>query len=226
MKNLLPDLLRFLDNSRVGVIPWSQELKSDHFFAPLQDGATPLRRSFHFLRSLHGLEKYADDFGFQWTHLYDDYRKDRYRHLEQFIRLGINPNDLTSKNCLDVGCGLGRLSEICLGKANYVFGVDLSEAVVEAARVIRSDRFIPLQASADDLPLHSGTFDFVYCWGVLHHTQDPQKTLTELWRVLSPGGVLAIWVYARNPWFLKRSLLAKYFSHLDENEMLALSNSL
>ena len=166
------------------------------------------------------MSAYSDDFGLQWTQLYDDYRKNRYTHLEQFLRLGFKPEFLDGKNCLDVGCGLGRLSEIALGRADYVFGIDMSAAITEAARLIRSEKFIPIQASADQMPLKSASFDFVYCWGVLHHTQSPTKTLQELWRVLKPGGTLAIWVYPRNDWFLKRSLLSKYLSSLDEHEML------
>ena len=76
------------------------------------------------------------------------------------------------------------------------------------------------------MPLLDNSFDFVYSWGVLHHTQDPAKTLAEMWRVLKPGGTLAIWVYARNPWFLKRSLLVKYYSLLNENQMLYFSEFL
>ena len=142
------------------------------------------------------------------------------------MRLGINPNQLINKTCLDVGCGLGRLSEICLGKSKLVCGVDLSNAVKEAARVIKSEKFIPIQASADNLPLKDQSFDFVYCWGVLHHTKNPEQTLAELWRVLKPGGVLAIWVYKRDSGYLRRSLLAKYYSALDEQQMLAFSNTL
>lgn len=225
----LKKLTEFLIEDKVEVIPWIESSKI-RFNSTLLDQVNKSMsqdlRPFHYLKSTDDLGCYADDFGFQWTNLYDDYRKSRNKHLEQFLRLGINPNQLTNKTCLDVGCGLGRLSEICLGKSDLVFGVDLSNAVREAARVIKSEKFVPLQASADNLPLKDCSFDFVYCWGVLHHTQNPEKTLAELWRVLKPGGVLAIWVYKRNDWYLKRSLLSSYYSALDEQEMLAFSNTL
>lgn len=229
MSRLSGKLASFIDESSLEFIPWgpdSQKQNSSDFSANRVNSEFSIDRSFHYLKSLHGLPTYAEDFGFQWTELYDDYRKDRYKHLDQFLRLGLNPELLRDKNCLDVGCGLGRLSEICLGRANYVFGVDLSAAVLEAARLIRSEKFVPIQASADCMPLKNNCFDFIYCWGVLHHTENPEKTLGEMWRVLKPGGALAIWVYPRNSWYLKRSLLAKYFSTLDEHAMLSFSDLL
>ncbi len=186
-----------------------------------------LRRDFYYLSDTRvDAANYAEDFGLQWTQLYDDYRHDRFKHLDQFMRLGVHPIKLRGKTCLDVGCGLGRLSEICLGSADLVFGVDLSDAVTEAARLITTPSFVPIRASGDGIPLLDGSIDFVFCWGVLHHTADPAETLRDLWRVVAPGGTLAIWVYARDKNYLKRSLLAHYFSHLDEEEMLDVANVL
>ena len=44
--------------------------------------------------------------------------------------------------------------------------------------------------------------DVVVCLGVLHHLENPEAGLEELWRVLKPGGTLCLWVYARegNGW--------------------------
>ena len=214
-------LSQFVDLQKIGVIPWLSCASPE---CEIDDGDQ--QRSFHYLKVVDGLSSYADDFGFQWTTLYDDYRKDRLKHLEQFMRLGINPEQLAGKICLDVGCGLGRLSEICLGRAECVFGVDLSKAVIEAGRLIKMKQFIPIQANADCLPINDGSIDFVYSWGVLHHTQDPARTMAELWRVVKPGGVLAFWVYPKNNWYLRRSLLASYYSALNETEMYELSNIL
>jgi len=185
------------------------------------------KRDFYYLADTNAdSENYAHDFGFQWTELYDDYRHDRFKHLDQFMRLGVHPTSLRGKTCLDVGCGLGRLSEICLGSAELVFGIDLSDAVKEAARLISTPSFIPIKGSGDGIPLMDGSIDFVFCWGVLHHTKDPAATLRDLWRVLKPGGSLAIWVYQKNKPYLRRSLLAHYFSHLSDNEMLEVANTL
>ena len=185
------------------------------------------KRDFYYLVDDHvHVENYAEDFGFQWTHLYDDYRHDRFKHLDQFMRLGVHPSSLRGKTCLDVGCGLGRLSEMCLGSADLVFGVDLSEAVTEAARLITTPSFVPIRGSGDGIPLVDESIDFVFCWGVLHHTKDPAATLCDLWRVLKPGGTLAIWVYAKDKIFLKRSLLAHYFAHLGEQEMLDVADTI
>ena len=228
MSKLLSDLGYYLKESSVEFVPWNpvpQNFDSTGFRAD-ESVILPYERPFYYLKSLESLPPYAADFGFQWTQLYDDYIKDSYKNLGQFLRLGVNPEILIGRDCLDVGCGLGRFSQICLGRANYVFGVDVSQAVLEAARLIRSNKFVPVQASADDMPLKDHSFDFVCCWGVLHHTEDPSKTLSELWLVLKPGGCLAICVYPRTSWYLKRSLLAKYFSALDEYEMLKFSNAL
>ena len=212
----------FILDNRLRAIDWADCHKP--ICRPADKGP---KREFYYLADNHTqATTYAEDFGFQWTQLYDDYRHDRFKHLNQFMRLGVYPTELVGKSCLDVGCGVGRLSEICLGSADLVFGVDLSDAVTEAARLISTPSFVPIRASGDLIPLKDESIDFVFCWGVLHHTKDPAETLKDLWRVVKPGGSLAIWVYARDKVYLKRSLLAHYFSHLDEHEMLDVANVL
>ena len=94
MSKLLSDLRFYVEESNIGFVPWKsvlQDLTSSDLGADDDDKISSSSRPFHYLKSLKGLPKYAEDFGFQWTQLYDDYRKDRYKHLEQFLRLGINP---------------------------------------------------------------------------------------------------------------------------------------
>ena len=105
---------------------------------------------------------------------------------------------LEGKKCLDVGCGGGRYS-IAMGRlgAGQVVGCDLSDGGLADARAraagMSNVAFEP--ASALDLPFDDGSFDFVCCSGVLHHTTDADKGLDELTRVLLPGGKLYLLLY-------------------------------
>lgn len=54
------------------------------------------------------------------------------------------------------------------------------------------------QGDAESLPFRDGSFDIVYSNGVLHHSQDTDKTLAEVHRVLKPGGRAVLMLYARH----------------------------
>ncbi len=184
------------------------------------------RRSFSYLRQLNMRDNYVDDFAFQWEHLTGAFRKYSGIHLECFNRFGISPDNMKGKICLDAGSGEGRLAGICLGQADLVIGVELSEAIVQAANKFDTKKFIPIQASIDSMPIHNESVDFLFCWGVLHHSKYPHLSLKEMWRVLKPGGELYIWVYAITEFMLRRSLLSHHFSKFNVNEMYEIADLL
>lgn len=196
------------------------------FSATPEDGAAA--KPYAFLRDtrITALAAHTDDFGMQWTELFDDYRHDRYKHFEQFMRLGLVPAVLAGKSVLDAGMGLGRLSEIALGTAELVVGCDLSASVHTAARFIDNPRFIPIQASIADLPLADRSFDIVFSWGVVQFCPDPFAALDELWRVLKPGGTLSVWVYNTSASWRRRSYLNWHLKDLDQHAMLDLATGL
>ena len=53
-------------------------------------------------------------------------------------------------------------------------------------------------SDGENLPFNDNSFDFVYSWGVLHHTEDTPKSVSELYRVLKPGGIGATMLYNKN----------------------------
>jgi ubiquinone/menaquinone biosynthesis C-methylase UbiE len=116
----------------------------------------------------------------------------------RFEANGFDLSWFEGKTCLDVGCGGGRytIAMSRLGAARAV-GCDLSEEGLADARARAADMTNVSfeQASALDLPFHDGSFDFVCCSGVLHHTTDADKGLDELTRVLRPGGKLYLLLY-------------------------------
>ena len=50
-------------------------------------------------------------------------------------------------------------------------------------------------ATAAAIPFESDFFDVVYSFGVLHHTDNTVRCLSECYRVLKPGGVLILGLY-------------------------------
>ena len=105
-------------------------------------------------------------------------------------------------NVLDVGCGSGVAGRAFFGKVfdriNYV-GVDMSAAVEQA----RDDyqhlglNVGLLQAELNTLPFPPGTFDFVFCPGVLHYTIDMKEAIASLAKQLKSGGRFVSWIYKR-----------------------------
>jgi SAM-dependent methyltransferase len=90
---------------------------------------------------------------------------------------------------LDVGCNSGEfLKRILSGRKNVtVKGVDISEDVVKIAREKGLDVAL---GDGESLPFPDASFDFVVLMEVLVHVHDPRKMLSEIKRVLKPGGVL------------------------------------
>ncbi|MBI2728167.1 MAG: class I SAM-dependent methyltransferase [Polaromonas sp.] len=114
---------------------------------------------------------------------------------------GFDVSWFKDKKCLDAGCGGGRYSIAMahLG-ASAVDGIDLSELGIADAKRRANDlgaAHVNFQVgSVAALPYADSTFDCVIASGVLMHTTDPVKVLSELCRVIKPGGILYMLVYA------------------------------
>ncbi len=99
---------------------------------------------------------------------------------------------------LDVATGTGRLPRAVLRQPAFdgrVIGLDLSrrmlgEAVRKTAQF--ADRLTFIWQDASRLPFDDDTFDAVTCLEALEFMPDPRLALTELIRVLRPGGVLLL----------------------------------
>src|ERR1044072_9377919 len=101
---------------------------------------------------------------------------------------------------LEIGCGIGTDgAQFARAGADYT-GIDLTEAVIDLAR----SRFAAsglrgkFQVSdAEKLDFAADTFDLVYSHGVLHHTPDIEAAISEIHRVLKPGGRAKVMLYHR-----------------------------
>ncbi len=129
---------------------------------------------------------YADAFGFQWN-LFQKTQLDSFTHtsitrkrLEQSLGQALL-GKLDEINCLEVGCGAGRFTEILLENCQHVVSVDLSDAVdVNKSNFPVSEYHQIVQADVMKLPFESQVFDLVLCLGVIQHTPNPERTIGAL----------------------------------------------
>lgn len=91
---------------------------------------------------------------------------------------------------LDLGCGDGRLSALI--DADELTLADVSDVVLQrAARRLPAAQVVALAPDAA-LPLPDNAFDLVLCTETIEHIRDIQLLLSEVRRVLRPGGRLAL----------------------------------
>lgn len=102
---------------------------------------------------------------------------------------------------LEIGCGLGTDgAQFAKAGADYT-GVDLTEAAVDLARKRFAVSALPgtfKLADAENLEFENESFDLVYSHGVLHHTPNTARAVSEIWRVLRPGGRALVMLYHRD----------------------------
>lgn len=114
--------------------------------------------------------------------------------------------DLRGLSGLDFGCGVGGYTELLATRhgAHKVVGLDIDKGLIERARHRAADSTLPLSFVAiapGPLPFDDAHFDFVLSKEVLVRVAEKRAVLSELSRVLKPGGWLFLgdWYCADDP---------------------------
>ena len=161
-------------------------------------------------------DNYTQNFGYQWnkfaaTQIDREQKNTQLSYNRFFAVTGWEKENLQDKNILEVGSGAGRFSQIVLDhtKAN-LYSIDYSNAVEANFKnnAHHKDRFHLFQASVYELPFAKAQFDKVFCFGVIQHTPDVQKTVQSLINMAKPGAQVIVDFYCVNGWWTK--LQAKY----------------
>jgi len=109
----------------------------------------------------------------------------------------VSLNLIKNKIVLDDGCGSGRYS-IALKKlgAKRVIGLDKGKG-----KKLKYKGIEYVNASVLKLPFKDNTFDFVFCNGVLHHTNNTKQGIREIHRVLKPNSYMWLYLAAKSKIF-------------------------
>ncbi|MDY7022273.1 MAG: methyltransferase domain-containing protein [Cyanobacteriota bacterium] len=117
--------------------------------------------------------------------------------------LNISP----SATVLDVACGTGELERLLLEQypSLYIAGVDISEQMlVQARQKLTGYTNVSFEnTTASSLPFSDESFDVVISANSFHYFSDPEKVLTEMRRVLKPGGTIAILDWCKDFWLCR-----------------------
>lgn len=111
-----------------------------------------------------------------------------------------------SDRVLEVGVGEGEHAYKCLKHTDALYtGIDISQKTLDVAeKRIQSfqGRYTLKRDNANNLSFDDNSFDAVFCAATLHHMEDPGIMISEMARVLKPGGRIAImepnWIYPSN----------------------------
>jgi ubiquinone/menaquinone biosynthesis C-methylase UbiE len=118
--------------------------------------------------------------------------------LEPMIREFAEFQLYEGKDVLEIGVGLGAEHQQFAQCGAKLHGIDLTERAVSHTknRLKNFDLESDLQiGDAENLPYSNDSFDLVYSWGVLHHTPNTVKAISEVYRVLKTGGEAKIMIY-------------------------------
>jgi len=123
----------------------------------------------------------------------------------------------------DLGAGAGTVSQLLAQRARRVIAVDNSEKMVQyAAGLAREHGVANLEFRLGDLeqlPIDDASVDIAFFSQSLHHAQHPARAVGEAWRILKPGGRIAILDLARHSFEEARELYADLWLGFSEVEL-------
>jgi len=136
---------------------------------------------------------------------------------------------LSGRRVLEIGCGLGVHAQLLSEAGCNLTCIDLTERAAENTRRRLALCGLPADVrrmDAEQMDFQDGEFDFVWSWGVIHHSADTNRILQQVHRVLKPGGEFRFMVYHRRSlsglYCLGRGLLSgRFFKGMSARQVLS-----
>ena len=109
------------------------------------------------------------------------------------IKYGIDY--FNGKDVLECGCGRGQHTSFVASRCNTIIAVDLNTAEIARKNTKHLKNVTILEGDIATIEL-GRKFDIVFCIGVIHHTNNPDKTFQNLLHHVKTDGKLIIWTYS------------------------------
>jgi len=119
----------------------------------------------------------------------------RFKHFDKLVAF-------EGKTVLDLGCAGGFMAEALTKRGAMVTGLDPSAPAIAAATDHAKAENLKIEYSVgvgEEIPHPAASFDIVVCVDVLEHVSDLSQVISEIARVLKPGGTFLFDTINRNP---------------------------
>lgn len=115
----------------------------------------------------------------------------------------IDFEQLGSKSVLEIGVGMGSHAQLLAAHSGSYTGIDITRYAVKAAserlRIFGLSGLI-WHMDAERMSFPDASFDYIWSWGVIHHSSNTPNIIREMHRVLKPDGAAVIMIYYRGWW--------------------------
>ena len=123
-----------------------------------------------------------------WRRLPEDLSPPEWDLRRRFLRDRVRPGD----RALDLGCGDGSFTAALAEAGAQVIGADVAQAALDRAGARHPELDLRLIPTDGPLPFEDCRFGLVWASEVVEHVADTARWLSEVRRVLSPGGRLLL----------------------------------
>lgn len=135
---------------------------------------------------------------------------------------------LRGKKVLEIGCGSGAHTRLLASSGADVTAIDLTEFAVRTASArlkVFGEKADIRCMDAEKLQFPDATFDFVWSWGVIHHTAHMDRAIAEIARVLKADGETRFMIYHSRSvlalWIRGRALFDRRLRKLSKDNVLS-----
>lgn len=126
--------------------------------------------------------------------------RDRYI-AHEYLKKILDQLALSQKKVLEIGVGVGTDASYLYRKSKQFIGIDLTQNALQFTKRrfhLWNLKGAFVQTNAEKLPFKDSSLDFVYSFGVLHHTPDTKSAIQEVHRILNEKGEAMIMLYYKN----------------------------
>ena len=134
--------------------------------------------------------------------------------------------DFSGKEVLECGCGGGQHTAFMAPYAKLITAVDLNTIEIAKERTKKFQNVVFVEEDIANMDLKK-QFDVVISIGVVHHTDNPDKTYENLCKHLKIGGTLILWVYSKEGNFIAEKIVEplrkNFLSKMKRERLLSLA---